>query len=89
MESANVKIESNFSLERDLQTLMPEREKGKKRGRRGERRERREKRERGEKRERERGKRAKRCAFREECDASFINCAHHHALDSCHMSREM
>jgi hypothetical protein len=69
------------SVERDLQTLVPERGKGKKGKKRGEKREGREK--------RERGKRAKRRAFREECDASFINCAHHHALDSCHTSREM
>ena len=49
-----------------------------------------EKEERKEKRKEKRGKRKEseqRCAFREKSDASFIDCAHHYALDYCRLSR--
>jgi len=51
-----------------------------KRGRKEEKEERKEKR--GKRKESE-----QRCAFGEKSDASFIDCAHHYALDYCRLSR--
>ena len=71
-------IRNGLSLERNFRMLIPGRGKGEKGGKRG------------EKREKKRGKRKEgeqRCAFREKSDASFIDCAHHYALDYCRLSR--